>query len=141
MPKLLNPTRIIPHSQTLIDNIFYNEVQPKIIAGNIARYISHHLIQFTAIPGKWHTEHLNENIYRRNYKTLNHYKFKEGFNKTDWVTLLSGNNIYVTYDNFLEKVENLINKHLPLEKVSKRKLKQQKRKPRISNDLLKQINY
>ena len=141
MPKILNPTRIIPRSQTLIDNIFYNEVQPKIIAGNIARDISHHLIQFTAIPGKWHTEHLNENIYRRNYKTLNHYKFKEGFNKTDWVTLLSGNNIYVTYDNFLEKVENLINKHLPLEKVSKRKLKQQKRKPWISNDLLKQINH
>ena len=76
----MNPTRITPRSQTLIDNIFYNDVQSKIIAGNIATDISHHLTQFTAIPGR-HTEHLNEDIYRRNYKTLNHDKFKEDFNK------------------------------------------------------------
>ena len=52
--------------------------------------------------------------------SLKHDKFKENFNKIDWTTLLSGNNIDVTFDNFLEKVENLISKHLPLEKVSKR---------------------
>ena len=55
--------------------------------------------------------------------------------------MLSGNNIDVAYDNFLGKVENLINKHLSLEIVSKSKLKQQKRKSWISNDLLKQISY
>ena len=104
IPKIMNPTKITPRSQTLIDNIFYNEVQPKIIAGNIATDISDHLIQFIAIPGKWHTEHLNEDIYRRNYKTLNHDKFKEDFHKIDWVTLLYGNNINVAFDNFLEKV-------------------------------------
>ena len=32
MPRIMNPTRITPRSQTLIDNIFYREVQPKIIA-------------------------------------------------------------------------------------------------------------
>ena len=100
MPKIMNPTRITPRSQTLTDNIFYNEVQPKIIAGNIATDISDHLIQFIAIQGKWHTEHLNEDICRRNYKTLNHDKFKENFNKIEWATLLSGNNIDVAYDNF-----------------------------------------
>ena len=52
--------------------------------------------------------------------SLNHDKFKENFNKIDWTTLLSGNNIDAAFDNFLEKVENLISKHLPLEKVSKR---------------------
>ena len=36
----MNPARITPCSQTLIDNIFYNEVQRKIIAGNIATDIS-----------------------------------------------------------------------------------------------------
>ena len=49
MPKIMNPTRIIPCSQTLIDNIIYNIVQHKIIAGNIATDISDHLIQFTMI--------------------------------------------------------------------------------------------
>ena len=78
----MNPTRITPRSQTLIDNIFYNEVQSKIIAGNIATDISDHLTQFIAIPGR-HTEHLNADIYRRNYKTLNHDKFNEDLNKID----------------------------------------------------------
>ena len=96
----MNPTRITLCSQTLIGNIFYHEIQPKIIAGNIATDISDHLIQFIAIQGKWHTEHLNEDICRRNYKTLNHDKFKENFNKIEWATLLSGNNIDVAYDNF-----------------------------------------
>ena len=127
MQRIMNPTRITPRSQTLIDNIFYREVQPKIIAGNIAIDISDHLTQFIAIPGR-HTEHLNEDIYRRNYKALNNDKIKKDFNKIDWATLLSGNNIDVAYNNFLEKVENLISKHLPLEKVSKRKLKQLKKK-------------
>ena len=139
MPRIMNPTRITPTSQTLIDNIFYSEVQPKIIAGNIATDISDHLTQFIAIPGR-HTEHLNEDNYRRNYNTSNHDKFKEGFNKIDWATLLSDNNIDVACNNFLENVENLISKDLPLEKVSKRKLIQRKRKSSISNDLLKQIN-
>ena len=58
----MNPTRITPRSQTPIDNIFYNEVQPKIIAGNITTDISDQLIQYIAIPGKSHTEHLNEYI-------------------------------------------------------------------------------
>ena len=30
VPRIMNRTRITPRSQTLIDNIFYSEVQPKI---------------------------------------------------------------------------------------------------------------
>ena len=67
MPRIMNPTRITLRSQTLIDNIFYNEVQHKIIAGNITTDISDHLTKFIAVPGR-HNEHLNEDIYRRNYK-------------------------------------------------------------------------
>ena len=64
MPRIMNPTRITPTSQTLIDNLFYSEVHPKIIAGNIATDISDHLTQFIAIPGR-HTAHLNEDIFGR----------------------------------------------------------------------------
>ena len=49
MPKTMNLTRITPLYQTLIHNIFYNEVQPKIVAGNIATNIPDHLIQFIVI--------------------------------------------------------------------------------------------
>ena len=44
MPKIMNPIRITPRSQILIENIFYSEVQPKIVAGSIATDISDHLI-------------------------------------------------------------------------------------------------
>ena len=137
----MKPTRITPRSQTLIDNIFYNEIQPNVMSGNITTDISDHLTQFLIIPGKWHADNSNEDVYRRNYKTLNHNKFKEDFNKTDWNTLDAVNNIDVAYDIFLEKADELIDKHIPEEKISKRKMKQQKRKPWISNDLLRQINY
>ena len=73
-PIIINPTRITHRCQTLIDNILYNEVQPKII--------SDHLTEFVTIQGG-HNEHLNEDIYRRNYKTSNHDKFKEDFDKID----------------------------------------------------------
>ena len=86
----MNPIRITPRPQTLIDNTLYDEIKSKIIAGNNARDISDHLIQFTTISGKCHTEHLNDDICRRNYKTLNHDKCKKDLNKTDWDTLLSG---------------------------------------------------
>ena len=76
MPRMMSPTRITATSETLIDNLFYSEFHPKIIAGNIATDISDHLTQFIAIPGR-HTEHLDEDIYRRNCKALNHDKFKD----------------------------------------------------------------
>ena len=53
-----------------------------------------------------------------NYKTLNHDKFKVDFHKIDWATLLSGNDIDVAYDHFLEKVENPIS-IFPLKKFPK----------------------
>ena len=69
MPRIKIPTRITPRSQTLIDSLFYNEVQPKTIAGNIATDISDNLSQFIARPGR-PTEHLNEDIHRSNYRTF-----------------------------------------------------------------------
>ena len=68
-------------SQPLIDNIFINELQSNIVAGNITTDISDHLTQFVGIPGDLHTEISSQDIHRRNYKNLNSDKFKENFNK------------------------------------------------------------
>ena len=80
---------------------------------------------------------LISDIYTRNFKNLNHDKFKEDFNKINWKNLFSVDNNDTAYDSFLDKVEKLLDKHAPIEKVSKRKLKQQSKKPWINNDLLK----
>ena len=141
LPRIVKPTRITPRSQTLIDNIFFNEIQSNITAGSITMDISDHLTQFLAIPDDWHSEITSEDIYRRNYKNLNSDKFKEEFGRINWTNLFLDKNVDDAYDSFLEETEKLINKHFSLEKVSKMKLKQQIRKPWISDDLMRQIKY
>ena len=50
MPLILQPTRITSHSNTLIDNIFSNVIDPNIISDNLTVTISDHLPQFVIIP-------------------------------------------------------------------------------------------
>ena len=49
IPLILQPTRITSHSNTLIDNIFSNVIDPDIISGNLTATISEHLPQFSII--------------------------------------------------------------------------------------------
>ena len=46
IPSVLQPTRVTSHSNTLIDNIFSNVIDPDIISGNLTATISNHLLQF-----------------------------------------------------------------------------------------------
>ena len=50
IPLILQPTRITSHSNTLIDNIFSNVIDPDIISGNLTATISDQLPQFSIIP-------------------------------------------------------------------------------------------
>ena len=50
IPLILQSTRITNHSNTLIDNIFSNVIDPDIISGNLTVTISDHLPQFAIIP-------------------------------------------------------------------------------------------
>ena len=50
IPSNLQPTRITSHSNTLIDNIISNVIDPDIILGNLTATISEHLPQFVIIP-------------------------------------------------------------------------------------------
>ena len=46
---ILQPTRTTNHSNTLIDNIFSNVIDPDIISSNLTATISNHLPQFSII--------------------------------------------------------------------------------------------
>ena len=50
IPLILQPTIITSHSNTLIDNIFSNAIEPDKISGNLTATISDHLPQFPTIP-------------------------------------------------------------------------------------------
>ena len=50
IPLILQPTRITGHSNTLIDKIFSNVIEPDIILGNLTAIISDNLPQLAIIP-------------------------------------------------------------------------------------------
>ena len=64
----LQPTRIISHSNTLIDNIFSNIIDPDVISGNLTATISDHLPQFSIILNMFSNFPGNKsNIYERDW--------------------------------------------------------------------------
>ena len=68
IPLILQPNRIISHSNTLIDNIFSNAIDPDIISGNLTATISDHLPQFAIIPNMSGNILSNKsNIYERDW--------------------------------------------------------------------------
>ena len=66
LPYILQPTRIINYSNTFVDNIFLNDIDPDIISGNLAAPISDHLPQYAIIPNMFGNISGNKsNIYER----------------------------------------------------------------------------
>ena len=53
VPYITLPTRITPRSKTLIDNIFFNEINEAAISGNLITDISDHHAQFLITPKIW----------------------------------------------------------------------------------------
>ena len=66
IPLILQPIRITSHSNTLIDNIFSNVIDPDIISGNLTATISDHLPQFSIILNMFGNIPSNKsNIYEK----------------------------------------------------------------------------
>ena len=71
VPHIIYPTRIIPHSKTLIDNIFSNSLNfSQGHSGNLTLSISDHLAQSIIIPMDYNFIPKKNNIYKRDTKTL-----------------------------------------------------------------------
>ena len=66
IPLILQPTRITRHSNTLIDNIFSNAIDPDILSVNLTATIPDHLPQFSIISNMFGNIPGNKcNIYER----------------------------------------------------------------------------
>ena len=76
IPLILQPTRITSHSNTLIDNIFSNVIDPDKTSGNLTATISDHLPQFSIIPNMFGNISGNKsNILARNWSKLDQESF------------------------------------------------------------------
>ena len=76
IPLILQLTRISSHSNTLIDNIFTNFIDPDIISSNLTATISNHLPQFAIIPKTFgNILGKKSNIYERGWLKFDQENF------------------------------------------------------------------
>ena len=86
------PTRITPHSRTLIDNIFTKTADEPSISDNMLCSISDHLAQFLIYPEQYAEKCVNEKTkYERNYKKINKPKFEQDLEHKNCIEALKVN--------------------------------------------------
>ena len=142
IPLILQPTRMTSHSNTLIDNIFSNVIDPDIILGNLTATISDHLSQFAIIPNMFGNISGNKsNIYERDWSKFDRENFILDYFSVDWEDLLKidGLNVDNSTKIYLDKINMLLDTYAPLKKITKYKLKF-KSKPWITLGLQKSIS-
>ena len=141
LPTITIPTRINPVNNTLIDNIFTNDINPDIVSGNFTIGISDHLPSFIAIP-RLNQNHIpkKHNIMKRNMKNFDRQNFILDYLSTDWDELIEieKNDVNYSLSKFFHKTNELLDKYVPNKKVSHREFKR-KYKPWITDEVLTKI--
>ena len=137
-PFITQPTRVTSKSKTLIDNIFINFHSQDIISGNITVSISDHMVQFIQIPNRKTTPKL-KNVSRRCYKNFDKNEFIRDVEKLNWQNIIKDDDNPNDSLNQLVKIfDNILDKHAPFKKLSKKQAKVQS-KPWITKGILKSI--
>ena len=124
IPLILQPTRITSHSNTLIDNVFSNVIDPGITSGNLTATISDHLPQFAIIPNMFGNIPGNKsNIMKGTGPNL--IKRILLYFSVDWENLLKINELNADNSTkiYLDKINILLDAYAPLKKINKYKLK------------------
>ena len=119
-PVILQPTRYTDKNRSsLIDNIFVNSLDLKATSGNFIAKVSGHMPNFITLERKIHITK-KSNILKRNFKN---------FKESDYIKDIKDNfdfvddgcqNIDSKYDLFQQNVLDIIEKHAPLQRSSKK---------------------
>ena len=131
IPSILQPTRVTDHSATVIDNIFSNVTDYETTSGNILNQVADHYSQFLILK-KVPVIHKDSAYYTYDY--FDKDNLLDEFSKISWDN--HDNNrpldINETFHNFHRKVTSYVTSHVPIIKVSSKKLAT-KAKPWVSN--------
>ena len=118
LPYISTPSRIIPRSKTLIDNIFSNNIEDRSISGNIETTISDHYVQFL-LPQNLNNKNPTKSlIYHQNFKKLKNNNLERHLVNTNWGVILEVNNgdVDKSFESFITTVNSIIAEHAPLKK-------------------------
>ena len=129
------PTRITENSATIVDNIFTNNMNNKILSGNITIDFSDHYMQFVSVVRE-KIDYKSINIFK-----MDNTKFSEGSFRGD----VSIQNFYNHFEDvndkfndFYFKLEGCVERHAPLKKLTQKEIKLES-KPWITSEINKMI--
>ena len=120
IPLIIQPTRITSHSNTLMDNIFSNVIDPGIISGNLTATISDHLPQFAIIPHMFGNISGNKsNIYERDWSKSDRENFILDYFSVDWEDLLKIDELNADNSTkiYLDRINMLLDTYAALKKL------------------------
>ena len=127
-------------SKTLIDNIYHNNLKENTYSRNLATDISDHLAQFLLIPTDKTIECLPKQIFMRGYKNFDKENFETELKRENWKHTLGLHlkDVNHSFEKFLEKLNNALDKHAPYRRMS-RKEQKTAGKPWITKGIRKSI--
>ena len=141
LPSITIPTRINPTNNSLIDNIFTDNINPDIKSGNLTVGISDHLPSFIIVPQK-NKNHLprKQKLVRRDFKNFNREDFIMDYLAIDWSVLeIHKNDPNYSLSVFLKVFNRLLDKHAPYRKITNKEFKR-RYKPWINDVILAKMH-
>ena len=120
IPLILQPTRKNSHSNTLIDNIFSNVIDPDIISSNLTATISDHLPQFAIIPNMFGNISGNKsNVYERDWPKFDRENFILDYISVDWEDLLKIDELNADNSTkiYLDKINMLLDTYAKVNRL------------------------
>ena len=120
-PTIVRPTRITPHSKTLIDNIFTNTLE-NFSSGNIRTSVSDHLPQYLIVEYNENGANKTDKIkhFYRDFKNFNREDFILDYISTSWDDIFANKTPGDKMEVFITNSNELIDRHAPM-KMSYRK--------------------
>ena len=125
LPQIILPTRVTRTSKTVIDNFFFDPTNSNVISGNLTCNISDHFPQFLMVKNIFPDKKTKHNIQKHNWSKFDKNEFILDFFDTNWENCLQieKRDIDHSFKIFFTKINNLLNKHAPLQKLSRKEVK------------------
>ena len=137
LPIITKPTRLTEHTATLIDHIYTNSPLPYMTSGILTVDISDHLPVFCVMKSQ--IERTDTKEYNKDYSKFKKELFLNDINSINWEEIFKPDkNLHKKTQNMIDSLSNIVNKHVPMKRVTQAK-QIQLNKPWITKGILKSI--
>jgi len=140
IPLIDKPTRVYGNSATLIDNMLVNNTTNLLSCGNIISDISDHFSQFRVMANNLMKRSVTGFRKVRDFSHFSEVKFLAEVSNINWNRIISPPNMNTDklFSKFYNKLNKVVNTHVPFKTVSKRRARQLS-KPWITKGIRKSI--